>query len=163
MPAPAAPSAAEAAAAAPAAATCAPYPVLVGEVCSGVGEAAGFLAIDWVRAGLLRAFGFEPWPGTLNLRMGEAAAGAGGAHWRERLLAQPAALLQPAAGFCPARCYAVRLNERIDAAIVLPEVPGYPPDKLEIVAPMHLRTALALRDGDRLRVQLGPLAGRGQP
>lgn len=128
--------------------------VFSGLVCGGVGEAAGFLSIDWVREGMRRAFGFEPWPGTLNLRM----EGADWQRWRARLMAHPAIILEPAPGFCPARCFAVRLADRIDAAIVFPDVPGYPEDKLEIVAPLHLRTALSLRDGDRLRVQVQPAA-----
>lgn len=143
MPAPAAPSVAEAALRAS---------TFSGVVCSGVGEAAGFLAIDWVRDGMRHAFGFEPWPGTLNLRMD----GADWQRWRARLFEHPAIVLEPAPGFCPARCFAVRLADRIDGAIVFPEVPGYPQDKLEIVAPLHLRTALALQDGDRLRVQVNP-------
>lgn len=146
MPAPAAPSVAEAALRAS---------TFSGVVCSGVGEAAGFLAIDWVRDGMRHAFGFEPWPGTLNLRMD----GADWQRWRARLFEHPAIVLEPAPGFCPARCFAVRLADRIDGAIVFPEVPGYPQDKLEIVAPLHLRTALALQDGDRLRVQVNPAAG----
>lgn len=158
MPAPAAPTApeiqapADAADAANAAGEAAAF---AGVVCSGVGEAAGFLAIDWVRQGLQRAFGFEPWSGTLNLRM----QGADWQRWRARLFEHPAIVLAPAPGFCPARCFAVRLADRLDGAIVFPEVPGYPDDKLEIVAPLHLRTALALQDGDRLRVQLKPAAG----
>jgi len=152
MPAPAAPTAAEAQATAgtPAAAVIGEPAAFTGVVCSGVGEAAGFLAIDWVREGLQRAFGFEPWPGTLNLRM----QGADWQRWRARLFEHPAIVLQPAPGFCPARCFAVRLADRLDGAIVFPEVPGYPEDKLEIVAPLHLRTAMALQDGDRLRVQV---------
>lgn len=145
MPAPAAPSVAEAALRAS---------TFSGVVCSGVGEAAGFLAIDWVRDGMRHAFGFEPWPGTLNLRMD----GADWQRWRARLFEHPAIVLAPAPGFCPARCFAVRLADRIDGAIVFPEVPGYPQDKLEIVAPLHLRTAFALQDGDRLRVQVNPAA-----
>lgn len=150
MPARAAPSAAEPQAAPPAAELVGEPVTFTGVVCGGVGEAAGFLSIDWVREGLQRAFGFEPWPGTLNLRM----EGADWQRWRARLFGHPAVVLEPAPGFCPARCFAVRLADRFDAAIVFPEVPGYPDDKLEIVAPLHLRTAMSLQDGDRLRVQV---------
>lgn len=148
MPAPAAQTAPEGLAAPAAAADAAAS--FSGVVCSGVGEAAGFLAIDWVRAGMRRAFGFDPWPGTLNLRM----EGAHWQRWRQRLAEHPAIVLQPAPGFCPARCFAVRLNDRVDAALVFPDVPGYPEDKLEIVAALHLRTALLLHDGDRLHVRV---------
>jgi CTP-dependent riboflavin kinase len=40
------------------------------------------------------------------------------------------------------------------AAAILPAVDAYPEDKLEIVAPVAVRQALHLRDGDPVRLQL---------
>ncbi|MDP2812034.1 MAG: DUF120 domain-containing protein [Rhodocyclaceae bacterium] len=37
-----------------------------------------------------------------------------------------------------------------EGAAILPDVAGYPADKLEIVAPVAVRQALRLRDGDRV-------------
>lgn len=147
MPAHAAPSAAEADSGADSA-----TPAFSGAVCGGVGEAAGFLGLDWVRRGMQQALGFDPWPGTLNLRM----HGSAWQRWRRTLALQPGIRLEPAPGFCAAKCFRVRLNERLDAAAVFPEVDGYPEDKLELVAPLHLRTALGLRDGDRVQLRLLP-------
>jgi CTP-dependent riboflavin kinase len=49
-----------------------PTLVLVGEACSGLGEGASFTALEWVRREFLSKLGFEPYPGTFNLRMGGA-------------------------------------------------------------------------------------------
>ncbi|MBE7417926.1 MAG: CTP-dependent riboflavin kinase [Ideonella sp.] len=119
-----------------------------GVVCSGLGEGARFVAIDWVQREMRRALGFEPWPGTLNLRM----AGTAWQRWRRALAQRPGIVLHPAAGFCAARCFAVRLDGRTAAAAVIPDVDGYPDDKLELVAPLALREALNLRDGSLVRV-----------
>lgn len=123
-----------------------------GELCRGLGEGAGFVALDWVRVGMRRALGFEPWPGTLNLRMG----GEAWRHWRSGLAQRPGIALPPAPGFCAAKCFRVRLNDRVEAAAVFPEVDGYPDDKLELVAPVALRAALGLHDGDAVQVQILP-------
>jgi CTP-dependent riboflavin kinase len=56
---------------------------------------------------------------------------------------------------CDARCYPVRLADRIDAAIVLPEVDGYPPVQVEIIAAANLRATLGVADGDEIELEVG--------
>lgn len=123
---------------------------------TGRGEAANFTRLEWVRAWLLREMGIDPYPGTLNLvldaddRRAWTSRGAG-----ERRLEPP----DPQ--WCGARCHAVRVNDMLPAAIVVPEVPEYPPDQVEIVASIALREALSLSDGVRMSVQSrGPLSVR---
>ena len=41
-----------------------------------------------------------------------------------------------------------------ECAVILPDVDGYPADKLEIVAPMAVRQELNLRDGDRMQLRV---------
>ena len=55
---------------------------------------------------------------------------------------------------CDARCYPVSIGGRIDAAIVLPEVPGYDPRQLEIIADLGIRDALGIDDGDSLDLEI---------
>ena len=123
-----------------------------------MGRAAEFTRLDWVRRQLLALAGIDPYPGTVNLTL------AGEAHlerWRA-WRGMPARSMEPAdAAFCRARCYTVRIQGRIPAAIVLPEVPAYPDDKVELVAALPLRQHLALDEGAMLGVELcRPLAVR---
>ncbi|MEM3712744.1 MAG: DUF120 domain-containing protein [Thermoproteota archaeon] len=37
-------------------------------------------------------------------------------------------------------------------AVVIPRVPSYPKDMLEIIAPVNLRETLGLKDGDEIEV-----------
>jgi CTP-dependent riboflavin kinase len=122
----------------------------VGVVCSGLGEGARFTALDWVSEEFRRRLGFVAWPGTLNLRM----TGAEWERWRTALHQHGGIGITPAPGYCAARCFEVRLNAQVRAAAIFPEVAAYPADKLELVAPVALRPALGLSDGDRVRVQL---------
>lgn len=117
-------------------------------VCSGRGEAARFVMLPWVRAALRAALGADPFPGTLNLRASDAAALAA-------LKAGAAAIPLPAAeeGFCDAALYPVHVRApetgaRASGLLVVPGVRGYPADVAEVVASVHLRSRLGVRDGD---------------
>jgi CTP-dependent riboflavin kinase len=123
---------------------------LHGEVCAGQGEGAGFLQLEWVRREFAAKLGFEPYPGTFNLHMA-------GADWdaaRARIAHEPGITIDPEPGFCAARCFRVVLDGRVTGAAVLPEVPGYPADKLEIVSAVPVRRTLGVADGDRIAVHL---------
>lgn len=121
-----------------------------GTVCSGLGEGSRFTTLAWVSEEFQRKLGFVAWPGTLNLRM----SGAAWRDWRASWKSRPGVAITPAPGFCAAKCFAVVLNGRLQAAAVIPEVDAYPADKLELVAPLALRAALGLADGDTVHVRL---------
>ncbi len=124
--------------------------VLVGEACSGLGEGASFTALEWVRREFLSKLGFEPYPGTFNLRMG-------GADWEaaKRIMARGTGIaITPEPGFCAAKCFHVVVGGCITGAVVFPEVAGYPADKFEVISAVPVRQALGVADGDRVAVSL---------
>ena len=124
--------------------------VLVGEACSGLGEGASFTALEWVRREFLAKLGFEPYPGTFNLRMA-------GPEWdaAKRIMAREAGIaITPEPGFCAAKCFHVVVGGCITGAVVFPEIAGYPPDKFEVISAVPVRQALGVKDGDRVAVSL---------
>lgn len=126
---------------------------LEGVVCPGLGEGARFTAIDWVIEEFRLKLGFVPSPGTFNLHMA-------GAHWdsvRGRLQTEAGIGITPAAGFCAAKCFTVRIAGQVAGAVVFPDMDDYPSSKFEIVAPVPVRSTLGVRNGDRvfLRVDIG--------
>ena len=125
---------------------------LRGRVMTGKREAAAFTELPWVRERMVRAFGFEPYPGTLNLRL-ESKEDL--SVWGE-LRSQPGTLLEPEPGYCAGHCYPVSVEGEVSAAIVLPRVPSYPTDVIEILAPVALRDELGLTDGKAVTVALLP-------
>ena len=48
----------------------------------------------------------------------------------------------------------VSLADRIEAAIVLPDVPDYPPAQIELIASVGVRDALGVEDGDPISLQV---------
>ena len=122
-----------------------------GRIVTGLGKAADFTQIEWVRRQLLERAGIDPHPGTVNLRLEDATSLA---NWRKWCDVPGQALAPEDAAFCSARSYPVRINARIPAAVIVPQVPDYPHDKLEMVAAVPVRSCLSLAEGDSVSVEL---------
>lgn len=129
-----------------------PQPVtLEGTVASGLGEGGYYLSLPGYRRQFEERLGYTPFPGTLNLRL------------TSRELVQVDALRSlpgiPIDGFSDqgrsfggARCHPASLRGR-RAHVILPDRSHYR-DVLEIMAPVSLRKALHLKDGERLAVKV---------
>jgi HAD superfamily hydrolase (TIGR01509 family) len=120
-----------------------------GEIVSGRGEAKGFMEIGWVREQCIEKAGFEPFSGTLNLKVSpedfdffrKISSSRG-----ERLIPPP-----EEGDFCEARLLQVNANG-VPSALLFPMVDDYYSDILEIVAPVGLKNHLQLRDGGQLQL-----------
>jgi riboflavin kinase len=120
---------------------------LQGTVSDGQGAAAGFTQLDWVREQFRTKVGFDPYPGTLNLRIADPAA-------LDAIRSSPGIPITPNWGeTCPAHAWRALVGERVMAAWILPNVPGYARDLLELMAPVSLRQTLGLKSGDTITVQ----------
>jgi riboflavin kinase len=118
-----------------------------GIVGDGQGKGGFFTQLDWVRRQFRDQLGFDPYPGTLNLRVSDTAKLAA---WRTRR----GILIEPnSAEDCAAQCYRVEIQTRA-AVWIVPAVPGYPDDLIELIAPVALRAALGLKNGDTAEVRL---------
>ena len=124
---------------------------LSGRVVSGSGQGALFTQLPWAREAFLTLLGFDPFPGTLNLKLEDPEAVQ---HWKNLKMHPGYALIPPHRETCRARCYPVLVESRLTAAIVYPEVPDYPEDQLELIAPVSLRKSLSLKDSDRLELEV---------
>ncbi len=131
---------------------------LEGYLVSGQGRASDFTGKDWVRRRLIELAGIDPHPGTLNLELRDDMSRTIWQSWRGL---PGCAIEPPSSAFCRSRCYPVRIAGGVPAAVLLPEIDGYPEDKLEIVAALPIRQHLSLGDQARIRVELcGPLVAR---
>jgi riboflavin kinase len=54
-------------------------------------------------------------------------------------------------------CYRVRINQKIEAAVVIAQRTHHSEDILEIVAPVDIRKTLELEDDDTVRLTVIPL------
>ncbi|MBI4529178.1 MAG: CTP-dependent riboflavin kinase [Deltaproteobacteria bacterium] len=124
---------------------------ITGVIFSDLGQAASFMSLDWVQNLLQEKVGFKPYPATLNLRLESATEIR---QWKLIREENPGLDFPPAdAGFCSARLFLVEIAGRIPGAVLLPEVKDYPANKIELVAPVHLKEILGLQDGGSLTLE----------
>jgi riboflavin kinase len=142
---------------------------LRGRVVSGRREAALFTDVPWVKDRIRDMLGAAPYPGTLNLRLAEPASLA---VWHGVVQTRFGLNMEPQeSGYCAARFFRVLVEGRQSAerataktaekgaaktaGIILPLVPGYPEDVVELVAGESLRESFGLEDGDEVTVVFG--------
>jgi riboflavin kinase len=117
-----------------------------GTVLSGGGDGKKYLELPWVKRQITGKLGFAPYPGTLNVKLTEESAK------RRKLLEKaPSEKVCPAEGYCNGLLFKAFIGI-LQCAIVVPEVPGYPNDLLEVIASVNLREALQLEDGCEVTV-----------
>jgi riboflavin kinase len=123
---------------------------LQGNLHSGQGGGAEFLSLLWVQKQIIEKLGFKPFLGTLNLHLTQKSSEA-----KKGLIETGRAIMiVPVKGFCCGSCYKARIMNKIDGAIIIPQVPIYPEDLLEVIAPVSLRKTLKLREGDEVRLSV---------
>ena len=128
--------------------------VLHGVAARGLGKATFFTGLEWVSKAFAARLGFSVWPGTFNVLLTDTPSLD---LWAEIGRRRGIEIEPPDASACVARCFRVQINERVGGAIVLPHVPGYPRDQVEIVAALSIRSALEIQDGDPVTVSVfGP-------
>jgi CTP-dependent riboflavin kinase len=119
---------------------------LSGKVFSGGGKGEKFLELPWVKQQLKEKLGFISYHGTLNIMLSEESAK------RRKLLERATSMkVCPAEGYCSGKIFKAFVG-MLACAVIIPGVPGYPLNVLEIVAPANLREKLQLADGDEITV-----------
>ena len=131
-----------------------------GKIVSGVGKAAQFTQLEWVQDQCERNLGFRPYPGTLNLEIAEEEID----FLEARFITQGIRLIPPDPGFCEARAIPVVVGE-IRGALILPDekVRVHGRATIEFLAPVKMKEALRVKDGDFLQVRFtDPDGDQGQ-
>jgi len=119
-----------------------------GKIVRGVGESSSFMDIPWVNRQMGEKLGFQPYGGTLNIAVEDPEVQRSlKAHGGDRLSSE-------AAGFCDALIFRGMIAGKYECGIVLPLVPNYDECLLEILAPVHLKDSLGLKDGDEVTLEL---------
>lgn len=124
---------------------------ITGVIFSDLEQAASFMALAWVQKALQESLGFSPYPATLNVRIESKKELEVWRNVRRELAGID--IGPPDSSFCQARCFPVEIEARLQGAVLLPAVQGYPADKVEVIAPVRLKDALQVRDGDRITLE----------
>jgi len=109
------------------------------------------MTLDWVQRALRERVGFSPYPATLNLRL---ESGEQMETWKQvKDEVRGIEISPPDASFCQALCFPVEIERKYKGAVLLPQVKDYPKDKIEVIAPVRLKEALKVRDGERITLE----------
>lgn len=127
--------------------------VLRGIIQKGAGKGSFFTQVDWVLKQCRHMLGYEPYPGTLNVRVIDADI----EHLESFLEVHDFALVPEDPAFCSAGVKRVTVNG-IPAAVILPaeDVRVNERRVMEIIAACSLKNALGLDDGDCVTVSAEP-------
>ena len=125
--------------------------ILRGKIIVGIGVGGSFVGLEWVKRQIRDKIGFEPYVGTLNLKVDEENL----SKYHSYLQSRRGIPIEPVDdSYYAGKCHRVRINERVDGAIVVPLVPNYPHDQMEIIAPVNLREVLGLKEGSEITIEL---------
>ena len=127
--------------------------ILIGRLATGIGHGKAFTGLDWARAQFIDKLGIDPYPGTANVIVDDPDSMPVWVRVKRR---RGIRIDNPNDGAhdCDARCYPVTVAGRIDGAIVVPEIDGYPPAQVEIIAAIGVRETLGIEDGDPVEIVL---------
>jgi riboflavin kinase len=131
-----------------------PSVTLEGTVFTGLGEGAYYIAKEHYRKQFTEKLGFEPYPGTLNLKLTSDYD----IKTRMELDAYPAIEI---AGFKNedrtfglVKCYPAIIDNKVKGALITALRSHYDVSVLEIIASVCLRKQLNLKDGVKVKVEV---------
>jgi riboflavin kinase, archaea type len=134
-----------------------PAVTLEGTVFTGLGEGAYYTAKEHYKKQFVEKLGFEPYPGTLNLKLTTDYD----IKTRTELEAYPAIEVEGFKNsdrtFGIVKCYPVMVGNKVKGAIITALRTHYDVSVLEILAPVCLRKQLNLKDGNKVKVEVLPL------
>ena len=127
--------------------------VLEGTLFSGIGEGAWYVGQSGYRRQFAEKLGFDPFPGTLNLRLRRE-------YEDERRLLETLPHIEIEGfrdgerTFGPVTCHKAKINDAEDGALISAVRTHYAGDVIELIAPSNLRVKLELKDGDIVKVRI---------
>jgi riboflavin kinase len=131
-----------------------PSTTLEGTLFTGLGEGAYYIQKEFYRKQFIEKLGFEPYPGTLNLKLTTEYD----LKTRMELEAYPAIEIQGFKNedrtFGVVKCYPAVIGNKIKGALISALRSHYDSSVVELIAPVNLRKQLKLKDGQKLKVEI---------
>jgi riboflavin kinase len=122
-----------------------------GTLFEGLGEGAYYTSLPAYKKQFTDLLGFEPFPGTLNLKLGSSYI----ERKRQLRLGEGLAVHGFENGtrtYGGAKCYKAKVRGEYPAAVLLIDRTHYDDSVLELISPLNLRAQLGLKNGDEVEV-----------
>ena len=125
--------------------------LVLGKIVTGLGKGSQFTQLDWVRKAFQENLGINPFPGTLNVLVTDELS----KEKRSLIRKLPGILLQPKRpDWCDARCFFSTIEDKIEAAVILPQVKDYPADQIELISALPIRETLGFGDKQEISIKV---------
>ncbi|MCJ7634244.1 CTP-dependent riboflavin kinase, partial [Candidatus Bathyarchaeota archaeon] len=128
---------------------------IAGVIFSGLEEGAYYVNQRVYKRQFKRKLGFIPYPGTLNLKLSPSEIIK-----KAELEIYPPILVKGFEGqkrmFGDVLCYPTTINDEVEGAAIMITRTHYDASIMEVIAPVHLRTWLNLKDGNKVTLKFFP-------
>jgi len=128
--------------------------IFEGKLFTGIREAAYYMGLKPYRDQFLRKLGFDPYPGTVNLKL----LSVSDIRAKKELESFPGIEIESYRDknrtYSSAKCFKARINDEVDGALIMVERTYYDASVLEVIAPVYLRERLKLKDGSTVRAEV---------
>ncbi|MGQ9680595.1 MAG: DUF120 domain-containing protein [Candidatus Bathyarchaeia archaeon] len=122
-----------------------------GLVTSGLFEGAYYISKEGYRKQIVEKLGFDPYPGTLNLKLKREDL-----EKRKSLESLRGVTIHgfkdKERSFGPVKCYPSLINGEVEGGIIIADRTTHDESIMELISPIYLRKHFSLKDGDRVRV-----------
>lgn len=123
--------------------------VFTGTIVKGIGEGALFMSMEHYKGEIKKKLSFNAYQGTLNLKVKEKDV---------ELLKDftPIRIDGFKSGrkkYGGANCYRARIKN-INGAVIIPDMNKLPKNIIEFIAPVHVKSKLKLKEGDKVKIKL---------
>lgn len=123
--------------------------VLEGTIVRGLGEGTYFMSMPHYRKEIKKKLGFDAYPGTLNLKVGKIQANL----LKKNNPIKISGFKKDHKMFGGADCYKAKIKG-INCSIIVPDLTKHQKNIIELIAPVHLKSELKLKDGDKITIEL---------
>lgn len=123
-----------------------------GTAISGMGEGAYYMSKEGYRKQFVQKLGFEPYPGTLNIKLSEQVY----VNAKRELDRYPSVFIdgfedgQRTYGWV--KCYPASINGKVDGAVLILERTHHDDSVIEFIAPVRIKESASINDGDQVNV-----------
>ena len=125
---------------------------IVGTVFSGLGEGAYYISLKGYKKQFLSKLGFEPFPGTMNLRLDLPVYRKVRRDLETMKGIHIDGFKDGKRTFGGAECFKAILNGKAEGAVLIIERTTHDDTVLELISPVNLRKQFKLKDGDQMSV-----------
>lgn len=124
-----------------------------GELFTGVGEGAYYMSLEGYRRQFRDKLGFNPYPGTLNIRLLDrnSVRRKGELRYIDGIVID--GFKDENRTYGPVKCFKALINDQVEAAVALMDRSHYDDSVMELISPSNMREMLGLKDGDVVKVR----------